>query len=124
MNQVLVSPEQLIPIEDYDRGRAKWLSDQILHDNTWTQPILIAPEMFIMAGHHRREAALLLNLNVVPCITFSYSEVEVYSLRDDYVATAEAIFSNFKAGTIFPYKTAKHVFPKYDIIHVHLSELR
>ena len=47
MNQVLVGPEQLIPIEDYDRGRAKWLSDQILHDNKWTQPILISPRCLL-----------------------------------------------------------------------------
>ena len=124
MNPALVNPAELIPLEDYDRERAKWLSGQILRDNKWTQPIVISPEMFIMDGHHRREAALLLNLKLVPCITFSYSDVEVYSLRDNYVANAEAIFSNHKEGIIFPYKTAKHVFPEYDIIHVHLSELQ
>lgn len=102
----------LSPIEGFISERADWLEDKVNTDNIWTTPIVADNRNgLIMDGHHRFEVAKRLKLLVVPVIPWSYSEVEVYSLRDDEKVSVERIRENFSNGHLYPNKTAKHRFP-------------
>ncbi|MDC5822033.1 ParB N-terminal domain-containing protein [Vibrio europaeus] len=107
----LMSPNELIPIEDFSRERVEWLKSKVTEENEWSVPICVSSEGFVMDGHHRHQTALALGLSNVPVERFSYCEVGLYSLRDDVDVSYEIIKSNIASGVIFPYKTAKHDFP-------------
>lgn len=108
----LVDISRLTPIEGYGPKRALWLKDKILSEGTWSVPLKVERSRFlIMDGHHRFEAAKSLGLRRIPAQLFSYTDVEVYSLRKNIEVTPQVIFNNHDNGVIFPYKTAKHVFP-------------
>ena len=64
-----------------------------------------------MDGQHRMEVAKEIGLSVVPCLVYSYEEVEVWSLRKNYEVNAELIIERVLNNNIYPYKTAKHAFP-------------
>tara|TARA_Y100000768_G_C23961321_1_gene675537 strand:+ start:887 stop:1294 length:408 start_codon:yes stop_codon:yes gene_type:complete len=107
-----ISVDQLKHIEDFGRKRVRWLKDKILSEGVWTVPLKIEKEHYlVMDGQHRMEVAKLLNLKYVPCILYSYDEVQVWSLRDNYEVNAELIIKRVFDDNIYPYKTAKHAFP-------------
>ncbi|MDC0906773.1 ParB N-terminal domain-containing protein [Gammaproteobacteria bacterium] len=111
-NIVNVNVDQLKHIEDFGRKRVDWLKNKILSEGVWTVPLKIEKKNFlVMDGQHRMEVAKLLNLKYVPCILYSYDEVKVWSLRDNYEVNADLITQRVFEDNIYPYKTAKHAFP-------------
>lgn len=109
---VNVNVDQLKHIEDFGRKRVDWLKNKILSEGVWTVPLKIEKKNFlVMDGQHRMEVAKLLNLTYVPCILYSYDEVKVWSLRDNYEVNADLITQRVFEDNIYPYKTAKHAFP-------------
>jgi len=108
----LIKVSNLRHIEDYGRKRAKWLRDKILEEGLWTVPLKIEKNLnLVMDGQHRMEVAKEIGLSVVPCLVYSYEEVEVWSLRKEYEVTSKLIIERVLSDDIYPYKTAKHAFP-------------
>ena len=108
----LIETDKLIHIEDYGRKRVEWLKDKIIHSGLWTVPLKIEKDNYlVMDGQHRMEVAKSLGLKYVPCILYSYDEVEVWSLRDNHKVSQRLIVERALNGDIYPYKTAKHAFP-------------
>ena len=84
---------------------------KIISDNKWTTPIVVDSSYgLVMDGHHRFEVAKRIQLKLVPVIACSYSDVEVYSLREDETVTVEQIIKNYHNNILYPNKTAKHNF--------------
>jgi L-serine kinase (ADP) len=111
-NIVYVNVDQLKHIEDFGRKRVDWLRKKILTEGEWTVPLKVEKDHFlVMDGQHRMEVAKMLNLKFVPCILYSYDEVQVWSLRDNYEVNAKLIIKRALEDNIYPYKTAKHAFP-------------
>ena len=109
---VYVNVDQLKHIEDFGRKRVDWLRKKILTEGEWTVPLKVEKDHFlVMDGQHRMEVAKMLNLKFVPCILYSYDEVQVWSLRDNYEVNAKLIIKRALEDNIYPYKTAKHGFP-------------
>ena len=110
--QILFSEvSNLKPIEGFISDRADWLEEKILSEQKWTTPIVVDNKHgLVMDGHHRFEVAKRISLKLVPIIACSYSEVEVYSLRDDEIVTVDQIIENHLNDIIYPNKTAKHNF--------------
>ncbi len=109
----LIEVSKLRALEGHGPKRVDWLAAKVFEEQLWTVPIKVERTQFIiMDGHHRFEVAKRLNLRVVPAELFSYDEVELYSLRKTIEVTAEIIFENARKDVLFPYKTAKHIFPK------------
>ena len=122
----LASVGRLHPIEGHSKKRVVWLREKIEEEGVWNVPLRIERDKFlIMDGHHRFEVARLLGLKRVPAILHNYSEVEVYSLRQHITVTEQVILDNFGCKKIFPYKTAKHIFPEQNYVFggVSLHEL-
>mgnify|MGYP006080255717 CR=1 FL=1 len=109
---VFIETQRLQHIEGYSKKRALWLQDKILNENAWTVPLKVEDTNFlVMDGQHRMEVAIALELKAVPCLLYSYEEVDVWSLRDQYEVTPRIIKDRVNNKNIFPYKTAKHSFP-------------
>jgi L-serine kinase (ADP) len=109
----LIEVARLRPIEGHGPKRALWLEDKILSEGTWSVPLKIeGTRGLIMDGHHRFEVAKALGLKRVPAQIYSYEHIHVFSLRPNITVTPEVIYDNYEKGIIFPYKTAKHVFPQ------------
>lgn len=109
---VLIRVDKLKHIEGYSKKRVEWLKAKIQNERIWSVPLKIDKKYhLVMDGQHRMEVAKLLQLKYVPCILYSYDDVDVWSLRKEYKVNSEIIISNFKKNIIFPYKTAKHRFP-------------
>lgn len=127
-NKVVLFEVSLIyPIEGHSKKRVAWLKNKITSEGIWTMPLCVEKtKNLLMDGHHRFEVAKELGLKFVPVEMYGYEEVEVYSLRDDRVVTAQQIFENHKQGVIYPYKTAKHIFKLGDtgFKGVSLNELK
>ena len=108
----LIQTSQLKHIEDYGRKRVAWLKNKILQENLWTVPLKIEKDLhLVMDGQHRMEVAKEIGLLVVPCLIYSYEEVEVWSLRKNYEVNSKLIIQRVLDEDIYPYKTAKHKFP-------------
>ena len=108
----LVDTHKLKHIEGFSKKRALWLEKKIVKEGLWTVPLKIESENFlVMDGQHRMEVAISLGLQQVPCLLYTYDEVELWSLRDQYEVTPEIILERVLAENILPYKTAKHAFP-------------
>lgn len=108
----LIEVCKLRHIEDYGRKRVAWLKEKIINENNWTVPLKVETSNYlVMDGQHRMEVAKLLNLKYVPCLLYSYDEVDVWSLRDNHIVTAESVVKRALTENIYPYKTAKHAFP-------------
>ena len=123
----LIEVEKLRHIEGFGKKRIIWLKNKILKEGFWTTPLKISNEHFlVMDGNHRMEAAKILELKYVPCLSYDYDEVEVWSLRKNQIVTRELIIKNSLSGSIYPYKTAKHGFPDGMNItcNYHLDELK
>jgi hypothetical protein len=127
-NKVCLAPvSRLSPIERHGTKRKEWLARKIQNEGVWKVPLRVErSRMLVMDGHHRLEVARLLNLQQVPVLYYLYDDVTVYSLRKNVDVTPAIIMDNADKGLIFPYKTAKHVFPD-DATEFHgipLDELR
>ena len=108
----LIRTEELKHIEGFGHKRVIWLKDKILKEGFWTVPLKIEKNLnLVMDGQHRMEVAKELKLNAVPCLVYLYEEVEVWSLRKNYIVNAESIIKRVLSDNIYPYKTAKHAFP-------------
>jgi L-serine kinase (ADP) len=108
----LVATDRLRPIEGHSRKRVRWLVEKITRESLWTRPLCVERNhLLVLDGMHRLHAAREMGLALVPCALFDYADVEVWSLRDNHVVTRERVVEQAIAGTIYPYKTAKHRFP-------------
>ena len=124
---VMVETSLLRHIEGFSKKRVAWLKNKISTENIWLVPLKIDDEHnLVMDGQHRMEVAKALALSYVPCIKYSYNEVEVWSLRANHVVTPQLIINKALCGDIYPYKTAKHSFPDSGdlLCEFELSELR
>jgi len=109
----LIKTTDLKHIEDYGKKRVIWLRDKIIEEGVWKVPLKVEKELnLVMDGQHRMEVAKELGLSVVPCLIYSYEEVEVWSLRKNYEVNADLIVERVISNNIYPYKTAKHAFPE------------
>ncbi len=109
----LIRIELLRPIEGHSKKRVKWLKDKILEEGIWSKPICIEKNHFlVLDGMHRFEVARELCCAVVPCELFDYAEVDVWSLRKTHEVSRRLVIQKALAGDIYPYKTAKHRFPR------------
>lgn len=126
-NVVFLDVASLSAIEGHGPKRVLWLKSKIEADGLWTKPLKVEKtKHLVMDGHHRLEVAKTMGLRRVPAELFTYDEVEVWTLRPKITVTGEIIIRNHAKGVVFPYKTAKHSFPKraLDFEGVHLDELR
>ena len=123
----LLSLDRLRETEEHDSTRAKQLADNIFEVGIWTVPIAIEYSMFaIMDGHHRFNAAKLLNLERVPCVLMDYrkSGITLQSWRSEWEVTVDDIFMMLEKGKRFPIKTTRHSFnPSVKEISLPLSLL-
>ena len=127
MKLSMIDPKKLLHIEGFSKRRVAWLKKKVLSEKVWTKPLAIDKKhMLVMDGQHRMEVALALGLARVPCELFSYDEVEVWSLRPrSHDVSAEVLIERSLRGDIYPYKTAKHRFPReLSEISIPLDKLR
>jgi ParB-like chromosome segregation protein Spo0J len=91
----LLSLDRIQETEEHDFIRANQLADAIRELGFWTVPIAIEHSMLaIMDGHHRFNAAKLLNLARVPCVLMDYekSGVTLRSWQSDWDFDVADIF--------------------------------
>ena len=109
----LLSLDRIQEIEEHDFIRANQLAHGIRELGFWTVPIAIEHSMLvIMDGHHRFNAAKLLNFARVPCVLMDYekSGVTLQSWRCDWDVDVDDIFLMLKEEKKFPIKTTRHLF--------------
>ena len=127
-SKVCLAPvAKLSPIEGHGTKRKEWLARKIQDEGVWKVPLRVErSRMLVMDGHHRLEVARLLKLRQVPVLFYMYDDVTVYSLRKSVAVTPGIIMDNADKGVIFPYKTAKHIFPDdaVEFQGIPLDELR
>ena len=123
----LVNLDKLRETEEHNSISALQLANRIKDLGLWTVPIAIEYSTYgIMDGHHRFNAARLLNFTRVPCVLLDYktSGVKLTSWRTDWDASVEDIFTKIKQSNKFAYKTTRHIFdPEIDEISVPISLL-
>lgn len=122
----LVPSENLRHIEGWSPTRVEWLSEKILSEGTWTKPLALDRDNYlVMDGQHRMEASKKLGFQFVPAILFDYRDVEIWSLRPQYEFDWQTVVERSLSDNPYPYKTVKHKFP-YDIPNcaIDLDELR
>ena len=123
----LVNLDKLCETEEHNSINALQLANRIKDLGLWTVPIAIEYSTHgIMDGHHRFNAARLLNFTRVPCVLLDYktSGVKLTSWRTDWDASVEDIFTKIKQSKKFPYKTTRHLFyPEIEEISVPISLL-
>ena len=123
----LVCLDKLRETEEHNSISALQLANRIKDIGLWTVPIAIEYSTHgIMDGHHRFNAARLLNFTRVPCVLLDYktSGVKLTSWRTDWDASVEDIFTKIKQSKKFPYKTTRHLFyPEIEEISVPISLL-
>lgn len=104
-------PARLRPTEDHDSDVVETLYGKIRSEDCWRVPLLIhRGSLAILDGHHRREVALRLGLDFVPCLLVSYDDgtVELSSWREDVVPTHDSVIAAALSGKLFPIKTTRH----------------
>lgn len=82
------SPEELIPYEKNPRDNRLAIDDVVrsIEEYGFTNPILVNEEKVILAGHTRREAAILAGLKKVPYIVIdglTEAQQRAYRLADN-----------------------------------------
>lgn len=82
------SPEELIPYEKNPRDNRLAIDDVVrsIEEYGFTNPILVNEEKVILAGHTRREAAILAGMEKVPCIVIdglTEAQQRAYRLADN-----------------------------------------
>ena len=108
-----------------DKHRIDSIRDFIIQDNFWTRPLRIEKHhQLVLDGHHSLELAKSLGLDLVPVIGFDYSEVEMWTLREEIPLDKQTVISHAKEGHVYPYKTVKHKFPNVECkCRISLKEL-
>ena len=123
----LLNLDKLIETEEHDSQRAHDLAENIKKKGVWTVPIAVEYSCYaIMDGHHRYNAARLLDLKRVPCFMLDYhrSGIKLSSWRDDWIISVDDIFNMVRENKKFPYKTTRHVFqPEIYEINVSINLL-
>ena len=123
----LVNLDKLRETEEHNSISALQLANRIKDLGLWTVPIAIEYSTYgIMDGHHRFNAARLLNFTRVPCVLLDYktSGVKLTSWRTEWDVTVEDIFTKIQQSEKFPYKTTRHIFnPEIEEISVPISLL-
>ena len=82
------SPEELIPYEKNPRDNRLAIDDVVrsIEEYGFTNPILVNEEKVILAGHTRREAAILAGMEIVPYIVvdgLTEAQQRAYRLADN-----------------------------------------
>ena len=82
------SPEELIPYEKNPRDNRLAIDDVVrsIEEYGFTNPILVNEEKVILAGHTRREAAILAGMERVPYIVvdgLTEAQQRAYRLADN-----------------------------------------
>ena len=111
----LVKVSLLKHIESFSKKRVANMKRKMLQGNVWEKAICIEEKYFlILDGQHRFEVACELGLKYIPCEFFDYDDenLKVWSLRKKCVVTKDLIAQRSLSGDIYPYKTAKHKFPR------------
>ena len=109
----LLSLDRIKETEEHEFIRANQLAHAIHEFRFWTVPIAIEHSTFaIMDGHHRFNAAKLLNLTRVPCVLMDYekSGVILESWRSERDVDVASFFLMVKTFKKFPIKTTRHLF--------------
>jgi L-serine kinase (ADP) len=123
----LVNLDRIRETEEHDSVVAHKLADSIASLGFWTVPIAIEHSTFaIMDGHHRFNAAKLLNLARIPCVLMDYrkSGVALRSWRDDFDISVHDMFLMVRQNKKYPIKTTRHLFnPSIQEISVPISLL-
>ncbi len=124
----LVKLDLLRHIEGHSEKRVANMKRKMVDGGFWLRPICIERTyMLILDGQHRFEVANALGLKYVPCEFFDYSDVNllVWSLRKECKVSKKLVITRALKGDIYPYKTAKHKFPKkVEKAMIPLKELR
>lgn len=108
----LIDPKHLRHIEGFSAKRVEWLRGKITSEGRWIKPVALEDEHgLVLDGQHRMEVALTLGLRRIPAVRYAYAEVEVWSLRPQYVFDWQTVVERALEGAIYPYKTVKHRFP-------------
>lgn len=126
VNFEMVEVDKLLPIEKFIKNRIPTVKNKILRDGYWTKPVVIDKKHhLIMDGHHRFEVAKRLGFKKIPAISYDYSKVQIWSLRESELVTHELVRHRALVNDIYPNKTVKHEFPfQLPNIKVKLEELK
>ncbi|WP_239250907.1 ParB N-terminal domain-containing protein [Candidatus Nitrotoga sp. M5] len=104
--------DRVRPNECHYPEHAAALAETILSEQLWRIPITLERNsLAVMDGHHRVEAARLLQLQYIPCLFLDYDQVTVSTSRQNYVVTPKEIVRRAKSGELYPPKTTRHQFP-------------
>ena len=122
---VLVNVTSLLPIEDHSKKRSVNIGNKIQAEGVWSKPIVVEKNhMLVLDGHHRFSFAKREGFQFIPVVLVDYQNIEIRSLRKDYVFTKEDVVRKALSGDIFPYKTVKHDFEfKLPKINIDIKEL-
>lgn len=111
----LVNINLLKHIESFSPERVDNMHRKTLDSGVWERPICVEKNHFlVLDGQHRFEMAKKLGLKYIPCELFDYYEpdLETWSLRKECQVSKELVIAGALSGDIYPYKTAKHKFPR------------
>lgn len=111
----LVKLTLLKHIEAFSPTRVANMTRKIRDRGILERPICVEENHWlILDGQHRYQVAKALGLKYIPCQLFDYSDEDllVWSLRDDCEVSKELVIERSLSGNIYPYKTAKHKFPR------------
>ena len=120
----LVEVSKLRQIEGYSEDRVAWLKKKIESDMVWTEPLKLEKNhMLVLDGQHRMQVAFQLGLTHVPCMSYNYEDVDVWSLRDDEIVSRSIVIDRVSKGDLYPFKTVKHKFKTTGKCYFKLTEL-
>lgn len=106
-----ISPEIIKPTEEFRKDRVDELAENIILEETWTTPILVEKHnLVIMDGHHRYQVALMLELDMIPCLMIGYDNpyLKLSSRTIGEEITFEKIILAGLTGQLLSYKSTKH----------------
>lgn len=111
----LVRTGLLRHIEAHSEKRVANMITKMRASGVWQRPICVERNhLLILDGQHRFEVARALGLSHVPCAMFDYDDedLKVWSLHADCEVSKQLVIDRSLRGDIYPYKTAKHAFPR------------
>jgi hypothetical protein len=127
----IVSPIKFVPVwqiirtEETSPAGVENLIKDIERAGVWTCPIAIERRHFtIMDGHHRFAAAQALNLRQLPCLAFTYAEVNVEGWNDGLPMDPTDIIRRGLRGDLYPVKSTRHKFPTLEECRIPINHLR
>ncbi|WP_445395829.1 hypothetical protein [Zobellella sp. An-6] len=107
----LVDIDAIRPNEEVYAEQVDWLVDKIADEKIWRIPLTLDKDsLSIMDGHHRRTAALRLQLKRIPCLLLDYHEVDFISTHPSMQVTPLLVREFSLQGRLFPPKSTRHVF--------------